>query len=58
MMRELARMRYLWQVPHAIDGSRLEQAVGPLPTTPPQRALRLALGELRLGAPSGRGVTA
>ncbi len=34
LWREVARMRYLWQVPHAVDGSRLASAVGAVPTTP------------------------
>lgn len=45
--RELARMRYLWQVPHSLDGSTLERLVGRLPATPLEQALRqslLALG--------------
>jgi hypothetical protein len=58
VMRELARMSYLWRVPHAIDGSSLERAVGALPTTPPARAMRLALIELQVGAASSRGVAA
>ena len=31
MWREIAEMSYLWQVPHALDGSALARAVGPLP---------------------------
>jgi nucleoside-diphosphate-sugar epimerase len=50
MMRELARMSYLWRVPHALDGGALERAVGPLPATPPAEALRAALGDLGFGA--------
>jgi nucleoside-diphosphate-sugar epimerase len=56
--RELARMRYLWQVPHALDGSSLAQAVGPLPQTPPALALRLALGSLQAPALATRAATA
>jgi len=56
VMRELARMSYLWRVPHAIDGSSLERAVGVLPTTPPARALRLALADLLPVAPLPRSV--
>ena len=48
--RELARMSYLWRVPHTLDGSALAQAVGPLPDTPPAVALRRALAELGVGA--------
>jgi nucleoside-diphosphate-sugar epimerase len=58
VMRELARMSYLWRVPHAIDGSSLERAVGALPMTPPARALRLALAELQLGARAASAVAA
>jgi nucleoside-diphosphate-sugar epimerase len=56
LMRELARMSYLWRVPHALDGDALERAVGPLPATPPRQALRAALIDLGLGA--GRGAPA
>jgi nucleoside-diphosphate-sugar epimerase len=56
LLRELARMSYLWRVPHALDGSALERAVGPLPATPPREALRAALIDLGLGA--GRGAPA
>jgi nucleoside-diphosphate-sugar epimerase len=49
MMRELARMSYLWRVPHALDGAALERAVGPLPATPPTQALRAALLDLGFG---------
>jgi nucleoside-diphosphate-sugar epimerase len=47
MWRELAEMSYLWRVPHALDGTALERALGPLPTTPLDAAVRetlLALG--------------
>jgi nucleoside-diphosphate-sugar epimerase len=46
--RELARMSYLWRVPHALDGRALAHAVGPLPSTPPALALRAALRQLDL----------
>jgi nucleoside-diphosphate-sugar epimerase len=52
LWREFARMRYLWQVPHALDGSSLSAAVGPLPATPLQAALRQSLLDLRLAAPA------
>ena len=50
LWRELARMSYLWRVPHALDGSALERAAGPLPSTPVQQALRAALADLGHGA--------
>jgi hypothetical protein len=46
MWRELARMSYLWRVPHALDGRALEAAVGPLPGTPLVEALAASLREL------------
>ena len=42
-------MSYLWRVPHALDGSALESAVGPLRTTPAADALRQALADLGVG---------
>lgn len=49
MGRELLTMRYLWQVPHALDGSALAQAVGVLPQTPVDEALAQALTALGFG---------
>jgi hypothetical protein len=46
MWRELLRMSYLWRVPHALDGRRLAQALGPVPTTPIDEALQAALRTL------------
>jgi nucleoside-diphosphate-sugar epimerase len=43
LWRELARMSYLWRVPHALDGAALERAVGALQTTPLPAALRATL---------------
>jgi nucleoside-diphosphate-sugar epimerase len=54
MSREIARMSYLWRVPHALDGRRLDAAVGPLPATPPAVALREALADLGLATPERR----
>lgn len=50
MLRELSRMAYLWQVPHAIDGSRLEARIGPMASTPVELALQAALAGLGVGA--------
>ena len=58
--RELARMSYLWRVPHALDGSALARAVGPLPATPLATALQQSLQALGLGrapAPAGAGLS-
>ncbi len=49
MFRELARMSYLWRVPHALDGRLLQQRVGPLPATPLVPALRQTLLDLGQG---------
>jgi hypothetical protein len=48
MWREIAEMAYLWQVPHALDGAALQRAVGWLPATPLEAALREALVDLGL----------
>lgn len=49
MGRELLAMRYLWQVPHALDGSALAQAAGVMPQTPVDEALAQALTALGFG---------
>jgi nucleoside-diphosphate-sugar epimerase len=46
MLRELARMSWLWREPHALAGHALRQRVGPLPATPLASALRQALIDL------------
>lgn len=46
MWRELAEMAYLWSVPHEVDGTALERAVGPLPVTPLDEALVETLRQL------------
>ncbi len=46
MLRELSRMAYLWQVPHALDGTALQKLAGPLPGTPVDLALQRALAAL------------
>lgn len=43
MWREIVKMSYLWRVPHALDGRRLAQAIGPLPGTPLAEAMRAAI---------------
>jgi nucleoside-diphosphate-sugar epimerase len=50
--REIAEMEYLWRVPHALDGSAMRRAAGPLPSTPIDDAMREALLGLGFG---GRG---
>ena len=50
MWRELLEMEYLWRVPHALDGTALQAAAGPLPGTPLDAALRATLQQLGYGA--------
>ncbi len=52
--RELSEMAYLWQVPHALDGSALRRTLGTLPTTPLDEALRQSLRALQFDAPAER----
>jgi nucleoside-diphosphate-sugar epimerase len=53
MWRELARMRYLWEVPHALDGQRLAALASPAsPSTPIHAAVRESLLGLGLSAPA------
>lgn len=43
MWRELAKMSYLWRVPHALDGQLLREVLPELPHTPLNAAVRAAL---------------
>jgi nucleoside-diphosphate-sugar epimerase len=49
LWRELARMSYLWRVPHALDGGALAARTGALPATAPVDALRQSLIDLGHG---------
>jgi nucleoside-diphosphate-sugar epimerase len=52
MWRELARMSYLWRMPHALDGRRLAALTGgSLSSTPLRQALRESLQALAVPAP-------
>ncbi len=42
-------MRYLWEVPHALDGAALRAFVGDLPGTPLTEALRNTFAVLGIG---------
>lgn len=44
MMREVVEMRYLWDTPHAIDGSKLAAALPDFRATPVDTAIADALG--------------
>ena len=46
MMRETSQVFYLWQKPHRMDGTALEDVIGPLPRTPLDHAVRDALKAL------------
>lgn len=46
MWRELAEMRYLWDVPHRLSGDRLASLLGPIPATPLDQALEETLTNL------------
>ncbi|OYV00567.1 MAG: epimerase, partial [Burkholderiales bacterium PBB5] len=50
MLRALFEMRYLWQRPHQLDGSRLHALIGPEPHTPLDAVVRQCLA-LLAGAP-------
>ncbi len=48
ILREVLAMRYLWDVPHALDGRHLQARLGErLPHTPLDAALRATLGSWR-----------
>jgi nucleoside-diphosphate-sugar epimerase len=46
MFREVAEMRYLWNVPHQLAGERLTSVLGSVPATPLDDAMDAALREL------------
>ncbi|MCU0832420.1 MAG: hypothetical protein MUC58_13090 [Rhizobiaceae bacterium] len=46
MVRELFEMRYLWNVPHRLDGATLQALIGPLPQTPLAEAVRATLSAI------------
>jgi nucleoside-diphosphate-sugar epimerase len=59
MWRELAAMAYLWNVPHGLDGTRLNALEGfSAPTTPLATALVASLRALGYGAPLPRAAPA
>jgi len=47
--REVAEMAYLWEVPHALDGSAMRRTLGPLPTTDLDTAMIRTLASLGIG---------
>jgi nucleoside-diphosphate-sugar epimerase len=46
LSRELSEMAYLWNEPHRIDGAKLEAAIGTVPHTPLDTAVKRALRDL------------
>ncbi|NQV81597.1 MAG: epimerase, partial [Alphaproteobacteria bacterium] len=40
MIREVLEMRYLWQVPHALDGTKLQAALPNFQPTPLAKCLQ------------------
>jgi nucleoside-diphosphate-sugar epimerase len=46
MLREVAEMRYLWNVPHRLAGERLSSLLGTVPATPLDDAMDATLREL------------
>jgi nucleoside-diphosphate-sugar epimerase len=49
--RELSELAYLWHIPHRLDGTKLEMALGPLPQTPLAGAVASALADLGIAPP-------
>lgn len=48
VLREVAKMNYLWFTPHSLDGGKLERAVGPLAITPIETAIAESVKALGL----------
>jgi hypothetical protein len=46
MWREIAEIAYLWHVPHRLDGGKLEMAIGTVPFTRFDHAVRDSLDAL------------
>jgi len=44
--RELSELEYLWRVPHAISGDKLQAAIGQVPDTPLPKAIAASLREI------------
>jgi nucleoside-diphosphate-sugar epimerase len=48
VLREVAKMRYLWRVPHSLANTKLEALIGAEPHRPLETAIREAVGDLSL----------
>ncbi|MEO0975341.1 MAG: hypothetical protein AAFX85_19810, partial [Pseudomonadota bacterium] len=49
MMRAVSEMRYLWDTPHSLDGSKLTATIGQVPHTPTVEALCEAIAPFCVG---------
>jgi nucleoside-diphosphate-sugar epimerase len=49
LVREVVKMRYLWDTPHSLDNTRLEALIGAEPHTPLETALAEAVAAQALG---------
>ena len=58
MLRALFEMRYLWQRPHRLDGSRLGALLGSVPATPLAEVVRQCIAGLPGAAPAPGAKTA
>ena len=56
LWRELARMSYLWRVPHVLDGSRLAARCPELRPTPLDDAMRASLAALGVAPADAQGL--
>ena len=54
VMREVAKMSYLWRVAHSLDNSRLEALIGPEPHRPLPVALSESIADLKLDPMAGK----
>lgn len=48
MGRHIIEMSYLWRKPHFLDGTRLGELIPEFEPTPPEEALRIALGAVEI----------
>jgi nucleoside-diphosphate-sugar epimerase len=56
LLRELAKMSYLWREPHRLAGAKLKATIGAIPCTPLDEALDTTLAELHFTVPHGAAV--
>jgi nucleoside-diphosphate-sugar epimerase len=56
LLRELAKMSYLWREPHRLAGAKLQSVIGTIPCTPLDEALETTLAELHFPVRQGTAV--